>query len=491
MIAAALHARDLTISRMDGGYRRRLLVLTGLVFVLSLGLARLVLAVDIFAVAGLAVLAVLLAVSIRPRLGLYLLFGIVLFFDGIAQDPLMLPGRYISSSLQSTLHLTGGVLIPFEILLLLTSTVWLAQATMRRQIDFRGGFFGRVVLIFGLVLMFGVVRGLASGANFNYSFWESRFLFGLLLAYVVAANTIRTRAHVRTLLNLVFICVGLSVIEAVWRKYALINNGLVSDMQEGWYSHEDVVIWGLMLVIVLAQQVFGGPRWQRILGPFLALAAVLAMLISERRAGLIAVGVAVVICTIALARINRKAFLLIAVPGLLAGLIYLPLFWNSPGTLGQGARAVRSISSPDARDAASNLWRDIEAVNVRATIASDPLLGIGFGRPFLQVVAVPDISFFEFWNYEAHHNILWVWMKIGAFGFISFFALILGGIARSIWLARTLAQPEYRAFALVTVGAIVMSVVFCYVDLGLTSPRIPTLLGVCLGTVGVLHRLRD
>src|SRR5258708_37362986 len=106
-----------------------------------------------------------------------------------------------------------------------------------------------------------------------------------------------------------------------------------------------------MLMSVLGQQVVGGPRWQRILGPFLALAAVLVMLISERRAGLIAVGVACVISTIALAKINRKAFLLIAIPGFLAVMIYLPLFWNASGTLGQGARAVRSLSSPDQRDA--------------------------------------------------------------------------------------------------------------------------------------------
>ena len=36
---------------------------------------------------------------------------------------------------------------------------------------------------------------------------------------------------------------------------------------------------------------------------------------------------------------------------------------------------------------------------------------------------------------------------------------------------------------------LVMALVFCYVDLGLTSTRIPLLLGVFLGTVGVLPRI--
>src|SRR5262249_31030389 len=153
-------------------------------------------------------------------------------------------------------------------------------------------------------------------------------------------------------------------------------------------------------------------------------------------------------------RARRKAFLLIAVPVLVAGAVYMPLFWNNTSTWGQPARAVRSINDPDPRDASSDAWRDLEAINVRATIASDPILGIGFGKPFLQVVQVPSISFFEFWNLEAHHDILWIWMKAGALGFISFFALMLSGIARCAWMARTMQHPDDRVFAMVTMCAV-------------------------------------
>jgi hypothetical protein len=34
-----------------------------------------------------------------------------------------------------------------------------------------------------------------------------------------------------------------------------------------------------------------------------------------------------------------------------------------------------------------------------------------------------------------------------------------------------------------------MSLVFCYVDLGLTSPRVPVVLGVMLGGLAVLGRI--
>jgi len=492
VLSVGINARQFTTAWIDGTRRRRELVVAVLGIVASLLMSRLVLAIDIAALAAIVIPVALIAIGLKPRLGLYLIFAIVLFFDGISLDPFMLPGRYISFSLQTTLHLTGAILIPLEMLVLLTACVWVAQATMRRQIAFRGGAFGRTILLFAGVLVFAVVRGLASGANFNYSFWESRFLFGMVLAYVLAANTIRTRAHVRTLTTLIFVGVGLSAIEAVFRKFALINNGLLGAAQENWFSHEDVVIWGVLLVLVFAQSVFGAPRWQRILGPMIALIAVFAMLVSERRAGLIAVLIALALFTFALVKINRKAFFLIGIPAIIVVAIYLPLFWNNAGTMGQFARAVRSISSSaDARDAASNAWRDLEAINVRATIASDPLIGIGFGRPFLQVVTVPDISFFEFWNYESHHNILWVWMKTGAFGFICFFTLMFGGVARSVWLAKSLRDRELKVFAIVSMSTIVMALVYCYVDLGLSATRIPLLIGVVLGTLGVLDRIQQ
>ncbi len=490
-MAAIVAPHELSTSWLYGSHRRRLVVGAALVIGASLALARLVLAIDIGAVAALLILAGLIAITTRPRWGLYMMFASVLVFDAGSADPLMLPGRYINASLQSTLHLSGAILIPFEMILLLTTAVWLGQATMRRRLEFRHGFFGLPMLLFTLALVFGVIRGTIGGANFNYTFWESRFLFSLVLAYVVAANTIRTRAHVRTLTTLILVCVSLSAIEGIWRKYALINAGLLGSAQETWYSHDGTVIWGLLITLVLAQQVFGGARWQRLLGPFMALLGLFVMLVSERRAGLIALMIAIVVFLFGLITINRKAFLLIALPTTLVAAVYLPLFWTDTGTLGQAARSVRSISSPDPRDAASNVWRDLEAYNVQATIASDPLLGIGFGRPFLQVVTVPDISGFEFWDYEAHHNILWVWMKTGAVGFIIFFVLLLGGIARSIWLAKRLAQPELKTFAMVAMTGIVMTAVFCYVDLGLTGTRLPMLLGVALGTVGVLERIRD
>ncbi|MDQ6671988.1 MAG: O-antigen ligase family protein [Chloroflexota bacterium] len=455
----------------------------------SLALVRLVLWFDLGVVALLAAGIAVAAVLVQPRYGLYSIFAIVLLFEPDSVDPLMTPGVYLNKSLQSTLGATGGILIPLEMLLVLIVGAWLARGLVQNRLDFRGGVLGRPMLLFGVALVFAVIRGLVGGAIFNFAFWESRFLFYMVLCYVLAANTLRTRAHIKTMLNLVFVCVSVFGIEGAWRKFALIDAGQLGQVQEFWYSHEDVVIWGLLIMLVFAQQAFGAPRWQRLLGPLMLAITGFTMLLSERRSGYIAVMVAFVAFSLILFFRKRRAFCLISLPILLATAIYLPVFWNNTGTAGQPARAVRSLSQPDPRDAASNVWRDLEAINVRATIASDPLLGIGFGRPFLQVVAVPDISNFVFWNYEAHHDVLWLWMKTGGIGFILFFILMGRGLARSVALTRELDDPQAKVFATLAVCAIIMSLTFCYVDLGLTSSRVPILLGTMLGSVSVLGRL--
>ena len=133
----------------------------------------------------------------------------------------------------------------------------------------------------------------------------------------------------------------------------------------------------------------------------------------------------------------------------------------------------------------------MEKINVIATMQTFPVMGVGFGQPFLQVASIPDISFFPLWNYQPHHNIFWIWFKTGAIGFIALWALLGGGAALSGRFAKTLSEPELKVFAVFALGGIIAAVTFCYVDLGFTSARVGVLLGVLVGTVSVLDRVRD
>jgi hypothetical protein len=333
---------------------------------------------------------------------------------------------------------------------------------------------------------------MSSGGNFNIALWESRFFVYIVICYIVAANTVRTRRQVLLLLTLTMLSITLFSAEGAWRRVALIDTGKLGVVPEFAYSHDDVIFLGSGLLLVLAQWVFGAPLWHRLFGLFVLVPITgFTLLATERRAGYIAIIIAFVAYAVVFMKTHRKAFFTFVVPVFIATLIYLPIFWNNTSMLGQPARAVRSLTQPDPRDAASNLYRDLELINVRATIHANGLLGVGFGQQFYFIVPLPDLSWWPFWHYEPHHNILWVWLKMGAIGFIIFFTLMGSGIARAAHAVRTLRQPERRVFALLTLSAIVTTLVFCYVDLGLVSGRVTVFLGTTLGTLSVLDQIKD
>jgi hypothetical protein len=429
----------------------------------------------------------------QPRVGLYLIFGLVLLFEVGVPDDLMLPGRYLNQGLQSTLNISGFIASPLELLLLTMLGAWLTQGIIRRQLNFRGGQLLWPMVLFFLAIVFGIVRGKVGDGDLYIAFWEARALLYLLICYLVAANTIRTQGHLNRLTGIALVAIGLFALEGAYRRIVLMPtiagpNGEHADLA---YAHDSVIFLGTLIFIVLAQQVFGGPLWQRLAGLGLVPLTIFTLLATQRRAGYIALIVAFLAITLVLVVAHRKAFYYIAIPVLVLGAIYLPLFWNNTSLVGQPARAVRSLTQPDPRDAASNEYRVLEKINVIETIHANGLLGVGFGNPFLFVVPLPSLEWWPFWHYEPHHNILWVWLKTGAVGFILFWTLMGTAIARAAHACRTLHRREAKAFALIALAGIIQTLVFCYVDLGLVDGRLTVFLGVILGALSVLDQVQE
>ena len=470
--------------------RRRQLILLGIALVGSVVLAGLALLSHIISVVGLLIWIVVIVIARRPFVGLCTAYALCMLTEDGGPDQLMLPGYYLHWGLGATVGI-GIALSPIELLLILTFVSWFLQGVAKRDLSFRGGSLGWPVMLFFLALVVGVVRGLAGGGDWNMALWESRFLFYAVMRFTVAANTIRSRKQLTVLVMLTVIGTGLFAIEGAYRKIALIDTEKLGVMADFAYSHMDVVFLGSLPLIVIAQWAYGARAWQRWVGLAFVPVTIFTLLATQRRAGYIAVIITFLAFGLIFAITHRKAFLTFFLPCVVAFAIYLPLFWNNTTMLGQPARAVRSLSQPDPRDAASNLYRDLELINVRSTIHSNPILGVGFGRPFDFVVQLPDLSWWQFWHYEPHHNILWVWLKLGVAGFVIFWILMATATARAAHAVRALKGSEQRVFALVALCAIVMTLSFCYVDLGLVSGRVTIFLGTALGGLSVLHLLPE
>jgi hypothetical protein len=488
---AARRRRGLSTGWYEANDRRRVIWQTVAAIVAAVALGELVLTIGVAAVVLPAAAAVLAAIVWRPQIGLYAAVALVNLFEMTSADPLMAPGRYLHYGLQSSLGVSGFIASPLELLLLFTLAVWLVKGLVQRNLGYRGGDLGWPTALFFASLVAGLVRGAAGQGDMYVAFWEVRSLLYLGVTYVLAANLIRTRRDVGALVTVFLVTNGLYAFEGAIRYVLMIRTGWLNVAPEFTYSHEVVIFLAVVMLQALAQIVVGGPLWRRIFGAVVALMALFTMLVSGRRAGSIALAIAFVLMALPWLVRHRKAVLLILLPGLFAGAIYLPIFWNNTGIIGQPARAVRSLIEPDARDASSNEYRDQEAINVRATIYSDPLLGVGFGREFLFVVPLADLSWWPFWHYQPHHNILWVWLKVGAPGFTIFCMLMFGSLALASSRALTLKDPTLITFAYVGIASVVTSLVFCYVDLGLTNGRVTVLLGAVLGVLAVLRQIDE
>ncbi len=214
----------------------------------------------------------------------------------------------------------------------------------------------------------------------------------------------------------------------------------------------------------------------------LAIPVAWAYILSQRRAAMIALFVGVFILICILYQRRRRAFWFVAPTTLFLGAGFVLATWNAQGAIGLPAQAVKTVLFPDdlsTEDAASDLYRQLEAANIYYTIQQNRIFGVGFGQKFLQPIPMPDISFFEFWEYIPHNNVLWIWMKLGFLGFAATLfmfgrAVQLG--ARSIALVRT---NDHAAFVAVGLSYVVMFLVFAYVDIA-WDPRSTVMLGLAM-----------
>lgn len=479
-LSAGWHAR---------GYGERVAWLTRVALAASVLFALLVTRYEQLTPTYLLIAVLVVLTFWRPLIGLLFALGFNALFENGGPDLLMDPGAYFHRSLQTTMYWRGAIVSPLEILLGVIALSLLARRLVGQRDVFRAGSLRVPVLLFTACLAFGFVRGAIGGGGLNTALWEARFLSYLVIGYFLAASTIRTPRHAAVLLSILVAATAILSIEFMWRRVGIVSAGLLPVAREFAYAHESAALLGAVLLLLVALPLLGGPLGLRVASAAAIPVVGLALLATERRAGFIAFCVAAILLAIVFLAAHRKLFFFVAAPLLIGGALYVPIFWNSGGIWSQPARAIKSLTAPDPRDAASNEYRVLENVNIRATIESEPLTGVGFGREFHFAVKLPNLDWWPFWRFEPHNNILWVWLKTGALGFICFWHLIGSAIARATHLFKTLREPRCRALALLALGTLLCSMTYCWVDLGLVTSRLTLFLGLLLGVVGVLDRV--
>jgi O-Antigen ligase len=419
-----------------------------------------------FSVAFVVLVLAALACSLRPRIGVYAIVSLTLIGDIVTTA--WWPFTKNLSSRESILYLTDTVSVnPLEILLFVTTVSWLLQRLVDPTWRFKRGALFTPLMVFTAFVLAGFVRGkfLGSGDT-RVALFEVRPLLYLPLIYILITNLLTTRRQYKLLLLLAFSSVAIQSIFALSYYRSLPDEK--REVLESLSEHSATIHMCALFVFLLALALLKCRRELRWYVACLVPPVIWAFLLSQRRAAMIALFVGVVALAAVLFHRRRRMFWFFTPAAAVVAIGYLGATWNSTGALGLPAQAVKTVLFPEqlgGADKSSDLYRKIEAYDLWFTIRGQPALGVGFGQKFLHPAKLPDISFFEFWEYIPHNSVLWIWLKTGFLGFVAMLFLFGRAVQLGARSVLTVRSSEHAAIVIAGLTYVIMFLVFAYVDI--------------------------
>lgn len=157
--------------------------------------------------------------------------------------------------------------------------------------------------------------------------------------------------------------------------------------------------------------------------------------------------------------------------------LYLAVGWNSGSRIFGPVQTLRGVV--DTSHDTSAYWREVEVWNIAVTTAGSPLLGMGLGGEYTEVMFNDDISdLYKEYKEWPHNTVLGLLMLMGLFAFTAQWVLlpaVLFLAVRSYWRAES---ADDRLLALGCVAAVVSCLVMAWGDTGAHYPQFKILVGL-------------
>ena len=383
-------------------------------------------------------------------------------------------------------HLSAS---PLEVFLILATLVWLVRVVASRRAITRGLLFGPLATFTGIIFL-GVLRAIASGADRNVALWESRTIFYIPIVYLLTTNLFTRKEHYSLLIWFVSAAIMVDSLLSLAYYFSLDGPKRASLEALGEHSaslHADLLFILIISVMLLPRTSGRRRRW---LLP-MAVPVLFAFFVAHRRAGVVALLLGGIVVAAALFRVRRRFFWFIVPAAAIIFVGYTGIFWNAQGSLGFPAQAIKAVVYPNQvsqRDQSSDIYRQIETLDIVYTIKVAPLTGIGFGQRFYRPYPLPNLSFWVFSDFITHNGILWVWMKVGVVGFVAMLYLFGSAIKAGSRCILRLPPDDYGSMAIAATAFIVMYAMFTYVDIGWDSQS-TVIMGLLLAYIGSIERL--
>ena len=425
----------------------------------------------------------------RPAYGMVVFMACTCLFEQFAPDarigiePITLTlGKFFHANLGPAK--VNGI----EVFLLFMMVIWFIKSLANREFKTASYTIAIPALVFIAMMLFAFGWGMAQHGDFKVSLWEVRALFYLVIMYFVTPLLIRTDSDLHKIIWVFILTIG--VYKGIQGTMVFFGP-LAGDMGrvEFVLSHTASTLFVTIFTLFAALVMFGIERKMKIVLSCFVPFTLIAFVVNQRRACYVTLILSLIIVFILLPKERKIKVTRFLIPLVFILIMYTGAFWNSKGKVGMFVQQLRSIFE-EGEENRSNMYREIEKMNLDATIRAYPM-GVGFGRKYLVVVPMDDISFFPLWQYMSHNAIFWVWVKMGHIGFLVFWMFIGTAIMDTVATYRQSRDPFHKVICLVVVTSIVSQMVVSYVDLQLTFYRNMIYLGCQLGLVAVIRRLEQ
>lgn len=488
------HRTHTNVSDLIADHKRSDLILFTIIFITTLGFTLLsVLAGrQVGSTVVMAILAALIATALVvrwPAVGFFVVVGCAVLVE---ENPLSTP--IFSDRLNIYYwppNLAGLIERPIGFMILFIFLVFICHRFIARQWPLRGGELFWPYLFFLLCVAGGVIHGLASGGDFKIIVLEVRPFWYLFVSYLLAYNLVDSKRHIRLFFWIVILGAGVKAVQGLY-IYLILFHGDLQGHNE-IMAHEESFFFVALILLIILFCLHHRYRPQLYAALLILPAVLIALVANQRRADYLALLVGAMVAwtiTFWVKPRARKPLIIGLIAFLALATSYVIAFQHSTGILGEPARAIISIINPnvaDARDASSNLYRTIEDADLKYTVKQNLLLGLGFGKQFLQPFPLPDISASDpLYVYVPHNTIYWVWMRMGPLGYLTLWYLFGAFIVRGCLIARQLKDRYLQLVAIYVVAVTFMEVIVAFADYQLFFYRNVIYLGLL---VGILMKL--
>ncbi|HTY59420.1 MAG TPA: hypothetical protein VMF59_11415 [Bacteroidota bacterium] len=450
------------------------------------------------ALAAVAAIGLAIVSLKRIDLGFSLFVGVVLLSDVDRVPgfwPMTFTLRYFNNfNANPFLQVPGGVISPMELHLICLFAVWFIMVAIQKQhVRFNKVPvpFPAFILAIWIIMMFGY--GLSRGGDLTWGLWQTRALFYLFILLAITPQIIQTREQIETLL---WICIGAITVKAVQGAQRFASLGFSFQGFFTLTNHDDPVYFITLFMLLAGFLMWNVKTVQSRVLLWLTPVLLLGFFAGNRRATYSSWFLTIVAFTALVGDRERKIMFRLMKWGAVVAVLYLVVFWNSYGTLGNIAQQVKAELTGEQetvranRDYMSDLYRKWEDYNLAVTFRGVPIEGLGFGRKYeTPLVWWNFLEATPIMAYTPHNQLIWMASTMGTVGFFWFLLFFNTFLFQASHVFTSVNEPFLKAVCALIIVSVINQLVVTYFDMQLTWPRNMVYLGVLMGLMSSVHQI--